>query len=406
MRKLYSFLAALCVTVAAAAQTMNVYQGHVITTIPVASASDMVFSDGGATLTVMGNTFNTADVDQIVVDQTESATATLAVTYSDDETWVTVSGDVAPLLSVTVNGGHVTVLADPTLAEEVNYVLTGSCSAGSFYMDGEYKSTLTLNDVYLTNPDSAAVWVENGKRINVVVPEGTTSTFVDGAGAGILQKAAFFINGHAEFSGAGTFNVQGNVRHAYASDEYTILGSDFGSFNVMSSANDGIHVEQYFQMDGGYVSVENVQGDGIDVSITNDVTDEYNGQVFINGGDLSLYVTTDDTKGLKCDSAMTITGGTIDAKVQGDGCKGFSVGTDLLISQAEGNTTYITMDVSGSTYAKDTVDESKCRGIKVKGNYTLAGGTISMNVTGSKAKGISIDGTYTYTGGTTNVVPE
>lgn len=405
MRKLYSLLAALCVTAAATAQTMNVYQGHVITTIPAASANDIVFGDGGATMTVMGNTFNTAEVDQIIVDQSEAATATLQVTYGE-ETWVTVSGDVAPMLSVTVNGGHVTVLADPALAEEVNYVLTGSSTAGSFYMDGEFKSTLTLNDVYLINPDSAAVWVENGKRINVVVPEGTTSTFIDGASAGLLQKAAFFINGHAEFSGAGTFNVQGNVRHAYASDEYTILGADFGAFNVLSSANDGIHVEQYFQMDGGYVSIEGVQGDGIDVSITKDATDEFNGQVFINGGNLKLNVVTDDTKGLKCDSAMTITGGYIDANVQGDGCKGFSVDTDLLISQAEGKTTYITMDVSGSTYAKDTVDESKCRGIKVKGNYTLAGGTISMNVTGSKAKGISIDGSYTYTGGTTNVVPE
>ena len=64
------------------------------------------------------------------------------------------------------------------------------------------------------------------------------------------------------------------------------------------------------------------------------------------------------------------------------------------------------MNVAGTTYHKGEIDESKCRGIKVKGNYTLAGGSIKMNVTGKKAKGIAIDGTYSHTGGTTNVQPE
>ena len=65
------------------------------------------------------------------------------------------------------------------------------------------------------------------------------------------------------------------------------------------------------------------------------------------------------------------------------------------------------MDVTGTTYMPgDEVLESKCRGIKVKGNYTFDGGNISMTVTGKKAKGISCDGTYTYKGGTTNVIPE
>lgn len=82
------------------------------------------------------------------------------------------------------------------------------------------------------------------------------------------------------------------------------------------------------------------------------------------------------------------------------------MGGDLLISQDSGNATQVTMAVSGTTYHKDEVDESKCRGIKVKGNFTFNGGNINMDVTGKKAKGISVDGTYTYVSGTTNVVPE
>ena len=111
-------------------------------------------------------------------------------------------------------------------------------------------------------------------------------------------------------------------------------------------------------------------------------------------------------KGLKSENNTTISGGTINATVSGDGAKGMSVGGDLTVGQDEGATTLITMTVSGTTYHKGQEDESKCRGIKVKGNYTLAGGKINMTVTGKKAKGIAIDGTYTYKGGTTNVIPE
>ena len=133
--------------------------------------------------------------------------------------------------------------------------------------------------------------------------------------------------------------------------------------------------------------------------------------MIINGGSITLAVSANDVKGIKSESHTTINGGSINANVSGNGSKGISVGGNLLISQAEGATTSIEMTVSGTTYkftnpTTGLADSSKCRGIKVTGNYTLAGGTIHMTVTGVKAKGISCDGTYTKTGGTTNVIPE
>lgn len=405
MKRMFLFAAALLGCTTAFAQTMKVVEGPVTTLIPAATASDIQFAAGGSQFTVNGLTFPTSTVSEILFDRSEVKPATLSIDYRQDGASVSVSADVAPKLKITVRGAHVAVLADPSLTEEVTYVLSGASKAGSFWMDGEYKSTLVLNSLELTNPDSAAVCIENGKRINVVLAEGTLNFLTDAPGG--PQKACFFINGHAEFTGAGNLYLAGRTKHAYASDEYTQLKAGLGQVVVSEAAGDGLHIEQYFQMDGGKISVIGTKGDCIDVSVTKDPLDEFNGQAFLNGGELELHVTANDVKGLKTDSALTFSGGTVYAEVSGLGTKGFSVGTDLLIQQPTATPTVLNMDVKGTTYMPgDPELESKCRGMKIKGNYTFDGGSISMNVTGKKAKGISCDGTYTYKSGTTNVLPE
>lgn len=410
MKRIFTLIAAAALTSSAAmAQNLKVYTGHVVTSFAAETLGDVNFGNG-AQLTLQGKTFNTADIDSIVVDRSQAAAAhTMQVAYANGNTWVTVSGDVASLLNVVVNGDHVSVVAAPETAEEITYALGGTAANGSFYMDGHFKSTLRLDNLNLTNPDSAAVCIDNGKRINVILADGSTNSLTDAAGG--TQKACFFINGHAEFKGAGVLNLTGNTKHAYASDEYTWIKENGTTINVLSSANDGLHIEQYFQMDGGTLNVSGTKGDCIDVSCTKSIDDLQNGQAIINGGSITMDVAAVDVKGLKSEKDMTINGGIIKATVSGNGSKGMSVGGNLLIAQAEGATTLINMTVSGTTYkytdpTTGLEDSSKCRGIKVTGNYTLSGGTISMTVTGKKAKGISIDGQYTYLGGTTNVVPE
>ena len=90
----------------------------------------------------------------------------------------------------------------------------------------------------------------------------------------------------------------------------------------------------------------------------------------------------------------------ITATVSGNGAKGISAGTNLTVSQAQGGSTTIKMNVTGTTYMPgDATLESKCRGIKVKGDMTFAGGFIDISATGVKSKAISIDGVFYYSGG-------
>lgn len=397
MKQFVLAIALVCAALPLPAQVLNIHSGNITVAVPATEAGDMDYASG-TSLNVMGRTYNVAQIDSITITDGTVTPATVGVVYTGTSARVVVSGDIAAQLTIGVTGADVSIVAAPALTEEVNYVLSGNTADGTFYMDGEYKATLTLNNLTLTNKRGGAITIDNGKRIAVVLPEGTATTLVDGAGG--TQKACFFVNGHPEFEGGGQLVLTGNKKHAFASDEYTLLKKSFGTLTVKGAVGDGMHVEQYFQMNGGTVNISRTKGDGIDASITKDAADELNGQVLIQGGSITLDVSADDVKGIKSDSLITISGGTISATVSGNGSKGISAGTDLLINQASGNATSLVMTVTGTTYMPDDPElEAKCRGIKVKGNFTFDGGNISISATGNKAKAISVDGNYNYVSG-------
>ena len=391
-RSLLSLAAALLLTGAAlpeqaTAQRLRVHCGPTTFVTSAEKAGQMSIAANG--MLQLGETsIATAQIDSITVDREAYNPLAIAINYSDAGARLTVPCHLKDKLTITVDAAKVGFLQATDLLEEVTYTLSGASANGSFAMDGEYKASLVLNGLTLTNTAGPAIDIANGKRINVTLPAGTTTTLTDGAGG--THKACFFINGHAEFEGAGTLVLTGNSKHAYASDEYTQFKPTFGQMQVAKAASDGLHVEQYLQVQGGTFTFANIAGDNVDVSITKTPTD-------------TLNVASDDTKGMKCDSAMTITGGTIKATVSGLGTKGISVGTDLLIAQPTTTATLIDMAVTGTTYMPgDAQLESKCRGIKVKGDFTFDGGTIKISATGVKSKAISVDGDYTYKSGSIN----
>ncbi|MBO7046779.1 MAG: carbohydrate-binding domain-containing protein, partial [Prevotella sp.] len=70
----------------------------------------------------------------------------------------------------TVSGANVTIKSKTT-SEEYTYRVSGTSTDGSLYIEGEYKLTLQLAGVKLTNASNAnggyAIDVECGKRIAV-----------------------------------------------------------------------------------------------------------------------------------------------------------------------------------------------------------------------------------------------
>ena len=181
-------------------------------------------------------------------------------------------------------------------------------------MVGKY----VLNGVSLTSDSGPALNIVNGKRINFIVSEGSENSFADAAGG--THKAALYVKGHAEWNGAGSVTVKGLTKHAYASEEYTLFEDDFGSLTVTGAVGDGIHVEQYYEQRAGTVIVSGCSGDGIDCGMTNDTTDELNGQVLISGGSLTIINETGtDADGIDSNGDILITGGTVRISLTGSG---------------------------------------------------------------------------------------
>ena len=102
---------------------------------------------------------------------------------------------------------------------------------------------------------------------------------------------------------------------------------------------------------------------------------------------------------MPCD--LTVNGGTFTLVASGDGSRGIQVAGNMLVDQAYSTTT-MQIRATGTTYEdEETEDESRCMGIKVKGNLTVNAGTIRVANTGKYSYGIKVDGVYTKAAGAT-----
>ena len=371
---------ALMLTIAATAQTLNVKVGSVVYQFPASQAGDMTYSDG-TTLTIMGKAFTLSDISSMTIDNTEVTDNSIGVAYDGSSALVTVAGNVAQYVTPTVSGAHVSIAQSDDVAEEITYTLSGTSTDGEFYMSGSYKTTVELNGLTLTNAtpvySGAAVHIQNGKRIKMKVVTGTTNTLVDAAGGS--QKGCLYIKGHAEFAQKGTLNITGNVKHGIKTGEYITLKN--ATINVLSAVGDGINCEQFFQMTSGAINIQGVGDDGIQCDVedaatgeTTDHEDEDSGNVYIEDGTLTVNVTADAAKGVKCEGDMRISGGKVTITTSGGG-------------------------VWDSTKLKTKA--SACLGSD--GAMTISGGTLSLTSTGAGGKGLNVDGALTIKGGTTTI---
>lgn len=328
---------------------------------------------------------------------------TIKVVYNGNEATVTVAKNIENQMTVAVNGAHVNIVANPALQDSIIYNLSGSTSNGSFYMDGDYKCYVNLTDLTINNPDSAAINIDNGKRIDLTL--NGTNTLTDATGG--PQKACLFINGHAVIAGTGTLTLTGNSKHAYFSDEYTRIAS--GTINVTNSVSDGFHINQYFKMDGGNVTINTTGGDGVDVGCTKDATDTNNGEFIMNDGTLNVTTTANTVKAIKSESIMTIAGGSITASTSGNAI--YDAAEDDVSSCAAIKCDSTFNMTAGTVYLVSTGDGGK--GLNTDGSVNISGGTFTAITTGdvyeyssthdTKAGGVKADGSITISGGTVKV---
>lgn len=385
MKKIFSLIIS-CLAIAELlnAQTLNVQVGQVTYQFPAEQAGVMNYAEG-TTVNIMNKVFTLADVTTMYVDDSQVKDNVVSVVYNESSANVTVAGNVAQYLTVSVSEAHVDIAQSEDLAEEITYTLSGSSSDGEFYMSGSYKATIELNGLTLTNKtpvkSGAAVHIQNGKRIKVKVMDGTTNTLVDCADGS--QKGAFYVKGHPEFSKSGVLNVVGNLKHAIKSGEYIELKD--ATINVTSAAGDGINCGQYFLMESGVLDIRGVEDDGIQCDIddtevgstgeTVDHEDEDSGNIYLEGGQITINTAGIAAKGVKSEGDLIVKGGTIAITTTGNG-------------------KWDEEDVKTKAAA--------CLGSDAK--VVISGGTLTLTSTGAGGKGINCDAAFELSGGDVTIV--
>lgn len=361
------------------------------------TTSELTFLQDGTAIQVGDSVYAPMEIDSILVVHT------VTVTFAGDTALVDLGH--APEVTATTEGANVNILSTNT-RHELEFVLQGESSHGSLTYEGPLKCKFYLNGLNLHSTKGAAINIQCGKRINLILNPGTENVISDAAGG--EQKAAFYCKGHLEVEGSGSLTVTGRSKHGIATKEYMQLKRSTGNITVNGAVSDAMHVGQYFQMNGGTVRLYGQGGDGLQVEqvtldddITPDATKEDNGMMFIRDGSLDITAANDDTKAIKVPCDLTVNGGTFTLVASGDGSRGIQVAGNMLVDQAYSTTT-MQIRATGTTYEdEETEDESRCMGIKVKGNLTVNAGTIRVANTGKYSYGIKVDGVYTKAAGAT-----
>lgn len=276
--------------------------------------------------------------------------------YVENTTWATTvrinfEGDTATItgkpssIIINVEGAHVTV---SSTAKRVRYIVTGSTPDGSLKFYSERKFQLQLNGADITNPNGAAINNQCGKSFYLVLNEGTENTLRDGEQYAMVegedQKAAVFSEGQILVSGKGKLNVYSVGKHCMATDDYFIVRPGCQLY-LNSTSGHGIKAKDF---------------------------------VYIKGGVINMEIAANGTKGINCDSLVTIAGGRTTI---------INTGTSLAEVDSLG--------VEGTTGAA---------GLKADYNLNMTGGTLNIKCTGDDAKGINVAQPFTFTGGELNVV--
>ena len=353
--------------------------------------------------------------------ETYTPTTTIKIAYNGNS--ATVSGE-SEGVTVTKEGADVTV---NSTVKNIAYELSGTTSDGSFKIYSEKKFEVILNGVDIPNPTGAAI-NNQGKRMYVVVKDGTTNKLTDGSSYTMVDnedmKGTLFSEGKLAFSGSGTLSVYSNAKNGIVSDDYVFIRPNTNIY-VKSTTNHGIKTNDGVIIRGGVVNVEvsadaakgiNTDGfiqieGGRVTAITSggssyDSEDkEYKGcagiksdSIFvISGGEVNVKSTGAGGKGLNSSQTMTITGGTIRAIAAG---KNFSSGNDDVAAKAIKSAGDMTIS-GGDIMARSAAHEA----IETKGKLTVSAGSIgaySSDDAINSAGVMTINGGYIFGYSTTN----
>ena len=403
MKKILSTIAVAATALTAQAQWLRVWNAGESTRYAMSEMSSIPYDDAGSTLTLGTSSYSTAEIDSITV------VYPVVIKWDGIDATVDIP-ETAEGVTATVEGGNV-VINNVCNDIEHEFILQGACDDGSFTYNGTYKTKFHLNGLNLTSTTGAAIDIQCGKRIDLILADGTDNSLTDCAGG--MQRAALNCQGHLEIAGGGTLTITGQTNHALRAKEYLLLKKNLGSITIAKAAADGIHCGEFFSMNGGSLNISGTAGDGLQVE-TDAASDEVqNGQFILNGGTIDLTLSSVDSKGIRLDAdpldtsivpEMYLNDGTVTVNLAATalGSKAIASDGNLTIGTAS-TSPDINVTVAAGVYVDpETDEENRATGLKADLTLTIAGGATTVAATGAKARGVRA-ATLTATGGSLTV---
>ncbi len=354
------FLAAMMVTgslaLAACGETAVETEEGVVT-----GALEEILAEEGAAL--LSDEFLTTSLESTGTIKTYSDYA------SDEYQKVQLNGDT---IDFQGSGAEVEG-SDLVISSPGTYVISGALDDGCIIVDSslEENVALVLNNASISCSDGSPIFVKNcGKNVIISLPEGTSSTVVDGTAYSneyIVDEepsAAIYSNDDLRINGTGELIVKGNYNDGIkCDDDLQIIESSL----TVTAVDDGIIGKDSVEIGGGYITVD-AGGDGI--KATNEEESE-KGYIAITAGNFNITAVND---GIQAESALMIAEGEFNLQTGGG-------------AEAE-------------TVSEETEESDSAKALKAAGNVVISGGTYSID---SRDDGVHSNGNVLVKGGTLNI---
>lgn len=286
--------------------------------------------------------------------------------------------DVSDATKYNVSSGE-----DITIIEEGVYVITGTASNTTIYVeaDDEAKVQLVLDKVSITNSDFPCIYVKSGDKV-FITTAGDSSLAVTGtfsADGDTNTDGVIFSKSDVVLNGTAKLTVNSTDNGIVSKDDLKITG---GTYNIEATAK-GLEAHDSIAIADGTINIK-AGTDGLHAEYDED---DSVGYVYISGGNITIDAGDD---GIHATTIVQIEGGTINIKAS-EGIEG----TYILINDG-------TISVEASDDGINATSKSTKYSIKIEIN----GGNISVNMGQGDTDAIDSNGDLLITGGTINITAQ
>ena len=262
-----------------------------------------------------------------------------------------------------VAGGGAYILdGDVHIIYPGEYVLSGELTDGSVIIDAdkEAKIWLLLDGVSLHCEDSAAIVVEQAKKVFLTLADGTENFVSSGAvysSEALSAKidGAIYSRDDLTINGGGSLTVTAPYKHGIVcNDDLVIAG---GAINI-TAKQDGVHAHDSVSFAGADLTVH-AGDDGITVS-----NDDETAWLYVESGTITIPSCYEGLEAID----ITIAGGVIDIRPTDDGINANGRGRNSVIRITGGDITVI----------NETGRDAD--GLDSNGSIDISGGNIFISV--------------------------